>query len=159
QHPDLQIRLVLLDRVVNLVEEGIDVAVRIADLPDSALHMLQVATVQRVLTASPAYFAVHGRPATMSELRRHDVIWIEDEAGPHRGWGLDDMRRFGRGARLSVNNVEAAVAAAVAGLGVIRTLSYQVADELAAGRLDYVLTDERAPVLPVSLLFQSGRKN
>lgn len=159
QHPDLQIRLLLVDRMVNLVEEGIDVAVRIAELPDSSLHMLQVAEVRRMLTASPAYLAAHGRPATMADLRRHDVVWIEDEAGPHRGWGLDEVRRFGRGARLSVNNVEAAVAAAVAGLGVVRTLSYQVADELAAGRLEYLLTDDSAPVLPVSLLFQSGRKN
>lgn len=159
QHPDLQIRLLLLDRVVNLVEEGIDVAVRIADLPDSSLHMLRVGKVRRVLTASPAYLATHGRPTSLSELRRHDVIRIEDEAGPHRGWGLDEIRHFDRPARLWVNNVESAVSAAVSGLGVIRTLSYQVADELATGRLEHLLTDDSAAALPISLLFQSGRKN
>ncbi|TEA71939.1 LysR family transcriptional regulator [Allopusillimonas ginsengisoli] len=158
-HPDLQIRLLLLDRVVNLVEEGIDVAVRIADLPDSSLHMLRVGEVRRVFTASPAYLATHGRPTSLSDLRLHDVIWIEDEAGPHRGWGLDEIRRFGRSARLSVNNVETAVSAAVSGFGVIRTLSYQVADELAAGRLERLLADDTAPALPISLLFQSGRKH
>lgn len=158
-HPDLRVRLLLVDRVVNLVQEGIDVAVRIADLPDSSLHMLQVGEVKRMFSASPAYLATHGRPTSLPELGRHDVIWIEDEAGPHRGWGLDEIRRFDRSARLSVNNVEAAVSAAVSGLGVIRTLSYQIADELAAGRLEHLLTDDTTPMLPVSLLFQSGRKN
>lgn len=158
-YPELQIRFLLLDRMVNLVEEGIDIAVRIADLPDSSLHMLRVGEVRRVFTASPAYLAKHGRPTSLSDLRQHEVIWIEDEAGPHRGWGLDEVRRFGRSARLSVNNMQSAVSAAVSGLGVIRTMSYQVADELAAGRLELLLTDETAPTLPVSLLFQTGRKN
>src|SRR5690606_20073702 len=158
-YPALQIRFLLLDRMVNLVEEGIDIAVRIADLPDSSLHMLRVGEVRRVFTASPAYLAKHGRPTSLSDLRQHEVIWIEDEAGPHRGWGLDEVRRFGRSARLSVNNMQSAVSAAVSGLGVIRTMSYQVADELAAGRLELLLTDETAPTLPVSLLFQTGRKN
>ncbi|WP_193074303.1 LysR family transcriptional regulator [Pseudomonas sp. FME51] len=159
QYPELQIRFLLLDRVVNLVEEGIDVAVRIADLPDSSLHMLRVGEVRRVFTASPGYLAQHGRPISFSDLRQHEVIRVEDEAGPHRGWGLDEIRRFGRSARFSVNNMEAAISAAVSGLGVIRTMSYQVADELAAGRLELLLTDDVAPTLPISLLFQSGRKN
>ena len=159
QHPQLQIRLLLLDRVVSLVEEGVDVAVRIADLPDSSLHMLRVGEVRRVFAASPTYLAAHGRPASLSDLRQHELIWIEDEAGPHRGWGLDEVRRSGRPARFTVNNMEAAVSAAVSGLGVIRTMSYQVAEELAAGRLELVLTDDAAPALPISLLFHSGRRN
>lgn len=159
RHPDLQVRLLLLDRVVNLVDEGIDVAVRIADLPDSSLHMLGVGQVRHVLSAGPAYLATHGRPKSLADLRNHDVILGEDEVGPHRGWGLDDVRRFGRPARLSVNNVEAAVSAAIAGLGVIRTLSYQIADHAAAGRLELLLTDDPAPALPISLLYQGGRKN
>jgi len=159
RHPDLQIKLLLLDRVVHLAEEGIDVAVRIAPLPDSSLHMLRLGEVQRVFSASPAYLAAHGRPASLADLREHDVIWIEDEAGPHRGWGLDTVRRSGRPARLTVNNMRAAVSAAVAGLGVVRTLSYQIADEVAAGRLEPLLADEASPALPISLLFQSGRKD
>lgn len=158
-YPELQIRFLLLDRVVNLVEEGIDIAVRIADLPDSSLHMLRVGEVRRVFTASPGYLAEHGRPTSLADLRQHEVIWIEDEAGPHRGWGLDEVRRFGRFARFSVNNMEAAVSAAVSGLGVIRTMSYQVADEIAAGRLELLAPDDTAPTLPISLLFQTGRKN
>ena len=159
EHPDLQIRLLLLDRVVNLVEEGIDVAVRIAELPDSSLHMARIGEIKRVLCASPRYLAKHGRPATLADLKNHEMVWVEDEIGPHRGWGLDDVRRYGRAARLSINNVEAAISAAVAGLGVIRALSYQVVDEIASGRLELLLTDEAAQTLPLSLLFQGGRRH
>lgn len=158
-YPDLHVRLLLLDRVVRLVEEGVDVAVRIADLPDSSLHMLRVGEVRRVFSASPTYLAVRGKPTSLTDLRDHDVILIEDEGGPHRGWGLDAVRRSGRSARLSVNNMDAAISAAVAGLGVVRTLSYQVIDDVVAGRLERLLLDEATPALPISLLFQSGRKN
>lgn len=159
RYPELQVRLLLLDRVVRLVEEGVDIAVRIADLPDSSLHMLRCGEVRRLFSASPDYLATRGRPASLADLRDHDVIQIEDEAGPHRGWGLDAVKRSGRPARLTVNNMGAAVSAAVAGLGVVRTLSYQVAAEIAAGRLECVLADDAAPTLPISLLFQNGRNN
>lgn len=159
RYPDLHVRLLLLDRVVRLVEEGVDIAVRIAELPDSSLHMLRIGQVQRVLSASPAYLKARGRPASLEELREHDTIRVEDETGPHRGWGLDAVRRIGHSARLSVNNVEAAIAAAVSGLGVVRTLSYQIADEVAAGRLELLLPHDATPALPISLLFQSGRKD
>lgn len=159
QYPELQVRLLLLDRVVRLVEEGVDIAIRIADLPDSSLHMLRLGEVRRVFSASPAYLEARGRPTSLSDLRDHDMIWIEDEVGPHRGWGLETLKRSGRPARLVVNNVDAAGAAAVAGLGVVRTLSYQIAEHVAAGRLEPLQIDDVAPVLPISLLFQSGRKH
>lgn len=159
EYPDLQVRLVLADRIVNVVEEGIDIAIRIAELPNSALHMVRMGSVRRVMSASPQYLALHGNPESMMDLRNHRVIGIEDEAGPHRGWGLDDIRRFGRPAQLSVNNVEAAISAAVAGLGIVRTLSYQIVDEIAAGQLKLLLSDTPAPSLPISLLFQGGRKD
>lgn len=159
QYPDLQIRLLLLDRVVNLIDEGVDIAIRIATLPDSSLHMLRLGKVHRVFSASPAYLAKRGRPQSLNDLRDHDMIWIEDEIGPHRGWGLDTVKRSGHPVRLTVNNMSAAVAAAVAGLGVIRTLSYQINDDLRAGRLERLLSDDTAPALPISLLFQSGRRD
>lgn len=159
QYPDLQIRLLLLDRVVRLVDEGVDIAVRIADLPDSSLHMLLLGEVRRVFSASPEYLSAHGRPKVLSDLREHDVIWTEDESGPHHGWGLDVVKRSGRPAHLWVNNMDAAISAAVAGLGVVRTMSYQITDEIANQSLEYLFPDETAPVLPISLLFQGGRKN
>jgi len=158
-YPELQVRLLLLDRVVRLVEEGVDIAVRIADLPDSALHMLRIGQVRRVLSASPLYLRERGEPATLADLHHHDLIVVEDEAGPYQGCGFEESRRSGRSPRLSVNNMDAAISAAVAGLGIIRALSYQVADHVAAGRLQRVLVDEAAPILPISLLFQSGGKD
>lgn len=158
QYPDLQVRLLLLDRLVRMVDEGVDIAVRIADLPDSSLHMLRVGEVQRVFSASPAYLAEHGRPKALADLRNHDIIWVEDETAPHRGRGLDSIRRSGRSTRLLVNNMDAAIAAAAAGLGVVRTLSYQIAEHVAANKLERVLSDDATPTLPISLLFQSGRK-
>lgn len=157
RYPSLNVRLLLLDRVVRLVEEGVDIAVRIADLPDSSLHMLRLGEVRRVFSASPAYLALHGRPTSLMDLREHDVILTEDETGSHHGWGAETTRR-GRPARLIVNNVNAAVAAAVAGLGVVRSLTYQVSADVAAGRLEHLLTED-TPALPISLLFQGGRKN
>jgi DNA-binding transcriptional LysR family regulator len=158
-YPQLQIRLILRDSLVRLVEEGIDIAVRIADLPDSSLHVVPVGEVRRVFSASPEYLVRKGRPASLVDLRHHDLIWVEDEGGPHRGWGLDEVRRVGGVPRLSVSHVDAAIAAAVDGLGVLRTLSYQVAGEIEAGRLVPLLRDDEAPALPVSLLFEGGRKH
>ena len=139
-YPDLNVRLLLLDCVVNLIDEGIDIAVRIADLPDSSLHMLKVGEVRRVLSASPAYLEQHGRPGAQSELRAHQLIAIDNEAGSRRDWGFSDARGSGRPTRLTVNSVDAGIAAAVAGLGLVRTLSYQIADHVAAGRLELVST-------------------
>jgi DNA-binding transcriptional LysR family regulator len=157
-YPDLQVRLLLLDRVVRLVEEGVDIAVRIADLPDSAMQMLRIGEVRRVLSASPDYLQDRGEPATLADLRHHDVIAVEDEMGPHRGWAVEAGQRAGT-PRLSVNSVDAAIAAAVSGLGIVRTMSYQVADQIGAGRLRPILSNDQTPAVPVSLLFQSGRKD
>ena len=158
-YPDLQVRLLLLDRVIRLVEEGIDIAVRIADLPDSALHMLRIGQVRWVLSASPHYLMERGEPVTLADLRSHDLIAIEDETDLHRGWRLEDGRRSGRPPRLSVNSVDAAISAAVAGLGIVKTLSYQITEHVTTGRLQPVLAEDPAPALPISLLFQSGRKD
>lgn len=158
-YPKLEIRLLLLDRVVRLVDEGIDIAVRIADLSDSAMHMLRIGEVHRMMGASPAYLAARGEPTKLSDLRDHDMIAVEDETGPQHHGGTKGARRSGRRPRLSVNSVDAAISAAVAGLGIVQTLSYQISEHLAAGTLKRVLTHESAPALPVSLLFQSNHKD
>ncbi|MDH7638297.1 LysR family transcriptional regulator [Sphingomonas oryzagri] len=159
RHPGLNVRLLLLDRVVRLVEEGIDVAVRIADLPDSALHMMKIGEVRRVLSASPAYLHAKGEPMQAADLRRHQLIAVENEAGAQGAWEGDHGKGLRGPARLSVNSVEAGIDAAVAGLGIVRTLSYQVAGHLSAGRLRQIGMDAGSLALPVSLLFQSGRRN
>jgi DNA-binding transcriptional LysR family regulator len=159
RHPGLNVRLLLLDRLVRMVDEGVDVAVRIADLPDSALHMLKVGEVRRVFSASPGYLRENGLLTGPAELRHHRLIAIEDETGVQR-LSDNDRGRAGRPVpRLSVNNVQAGIDAAVAGLGIIHSLSYQVSDHLRSGRLQQILVDEAAPSLPVSLLFQRERRN
>jgi DNA-binding transcriptional LysR family regulator len=117
------------------------------------MHMLRVGKVRRVLVASPDYLSKRGEPARMSDLRGHDHITLED-----------DLRTIASASgkqlsRLRVNSVDAGVAAAVAGLGIVSALSYQVADHVAEGRLKVVLPDPTAPELPISLLFQGGRKD
>lgn len=159
RHPGLHVRLLLLDRVVHLVEEGIDVAVRIADLPDSSLHMLRIGEVRRVLSASPEYIRDRGEPVRLADMRHHDLIAIEDEAGPARGWGVDEGKRGELSRRLTVNSMEAGIDAAVAGLGIVRTLSYQVSGHIADGRLQRLLENDPTPALPLSLLFQRGRRD
>ena len=158
-HPQLNVHLMLVDRVIRLVEEGIDVAVRIADLSDSSLHAVRVAEVRRVLVASPAYLAEQGVPAHVSDLLKHDLIAFDNFA-------LNGEWRFtksGRPAircepRLLTNSVEAAIDAALDGLGIARVLSYQVDAHVRAGRLRYVLPGSDPPVVPVSLLFQANRR-
>jgi DNA-binding transcriptional LysR family regulator len=157
-HPALDVRLTLTDRVVRLVEEGIDVAVRIADLSDSALHAVRITQVRRVLVASPKYLKSRGVPATAAELGHHDLIAF-DNFTRNGEW------RFGPGGeeavkcepRLMTNSVEAAIDATLSGLGISRVLDYQVEQHIAAGRLRYVLASQDPPPVPVSLVYQANR--
>jgi DNA-binding transcriptional LysR family regulator len=153
-YPEIDIRLVLTDRVVHLMDEHVDVAVRIGQLPDSMLMAAGVGTVRRVVCASPAYLALHGLPTRPRDLVGHECITFEV---------LESTRAWIFGAakselsvpvhsRLAVNTADAAIAAAVLGVGLIRVLSYQVADAVRANALRIVLdTFESAP-LPVSLV-------
>jgi DNA-binding transcriptional LysR family regulator len=158
-HRHLDVQLMLVDRVIRLVEEGIDVAVRIADLSDSSLHAVRVAEVRRVLVASPVYLTERGAPATVADLLKHDLIAFDNFA-------LNGEWRFtqsGRPAircepRLLTNSVEAAIDAALDGLGIARALSYQVDAHIRAGRLRYLLPEFDPPAVPVNLLFQATRR-
>lgn len=157
EHADLSVRMMLIDRNVRIVEEGIDVAVRIGALADSGLKAARIATVRQTLVASPAYLARRGAPANLADLGGHDVIGIE---GPRAAgeWQLASGRwRFDRPPRLTVNTVDGAIAAAEAGQGIANLLSYQVAEAVDAGRLVALLSDEAPPPLPVHLLFEPSR--
>ena len=156
-HHDLAVRMMLIDRNVRIVEEGIDVAVRIGSLADSSLKAVRVGAVRQVLVASPAYIARRGAPTTLAELAAHDVIGME---GPRTAneWSFASGRwRAERRPRLIVNTVDATLAAAEAGRGIANLLSYQVADALDGGRLVSLLPDEAPPPLPVHLLFEPLR--
>lgn len=159
RHPRLVLRTLFVDRVVNLLDEGIDVAIRIGPLPDSSLTAIRVGTVRRLVCATPAYLAARGTPAVPADLAGHAVIAFSGLAMA-RAW---PFRVGGRTVRLPVaprftaNAPDVAIAAACAGLGLTPALSYMVVDELAAGTLVPVLADAEPPPLPVHVVHQAGR--
>src|SRR5450830_35565 len=153
-YPEIGVNLMLTDRVVHLMDEHADAAIRIGDLPDSTLMATGVGTVRRVVCASPAYLAVHGVPARPQDLAQHACITFEVLASM-RAWV------FGTGksalsvpvqSRLTVNTAGAAIAAATLGVGLIRVLSYQVADAVREQALRVVLDEFESAPLPVSLV-------
>ena len=157
-HPALKVELTLVDRVVRLVDEGIDVAVRIGDLSDSALHALKVAEVRRLLLASPAYLAAHGTPASVTALHDHALIaFTELDRGHDWRFGTAGRPAIRIEPRLSVNTADAAIAAAVDGVGIARVLSYQAIDAIASGQLVTLLDDAAPPAVPVHLVYQAKR--
>lgn len=157
EHAGLSIRLLLTDRVVRLVDEGIDIAIRIGDLADSALHAFRLGEVKRRLVASPAFAARAGLPASVPALHNYCLISF-DGLGTGFDWRFGDGSMVRIEPRLIVNSVDASIAAAEQGLGIVRVLSYQVADAIAAGRLVTVLEEVEPPPVPIHLLYQPSRR-
>lgn len=158
-YPDVTLHVVLLDRVVNLVEEGIDIAVRIGELPDSSLVARRVGSVWRMLVASPGYLEQRGSPLRPSELREHAIIAFTGLM-PHREWRyVDDgrARRIALAPRMEINDAVAAIDAARHDQGITIALSYMIADALAEGSLVPVLEAFTPPPAPVHLVHAHGR--
>lgn len=161
RHPEVSARLHLLDRPANLIDEGIDVALRLAHLPDSNLVALPIGEVRRVLAASPRYLARHEPIVEPADLESHQLI-----AMTHFGldsWSFPPLpgstmaRSVQFAPRFVVNSVRAAVASAVEGRGIVRLFSYHVAEEVAAGRLRIILAGHEHAPLPVHLVAPQGR--
>jgi DNA-binding transcriptional LysR family regulator len=152
--PETQVELVLHDRDLDLIEEGIDVALRIGALSDSTLLARRVGEVRRVVVASPAYLSRRGTPSRPADLASHDTIFGTGKQGALE-WRFGERGRatvVRLAPRLLVNEVEAQLIAARAGRGMARVLSYQVADDLASGALVRVLADYEPLPLPVQLV-------
>jgi len=157
--PQMEARMLLVDRPVDLIEEGLDVAVRIGALADSSLVATRVGAVRPILVASPDYLKVHGSPRTPDDLGGHDCIAFLALAAADR-WtfgGKTGKRSVKVRARLSVNSAEAAVDAAIQGLGITRVLSYQGASALAEGSLSRVLGAYEVDEVSVSILHREAR--
>jgi len=150
-HPDIDLQLQLVDRPVNLVEEHIDAAIRIGPLADQSLIQSRLGTMRRVTVAAPAYLSRHGTPKAPRDLARHACISFDGarRADRWRFEGAEAAVRF----RLAVNNAQAAVDAAVAGLGIARVLSYQAFEAVRAGKLKIILSAFELQPLPVSLIY------
>lgn len=153
-YPDVAIRLMLADRITQLTEEHIDLAIRLGELPDSSLVATRIGSIRRVVCASPAYLAEHGMPKTPKDLAAHSCITFEGLTAP-AAWtfaigktGLTVPIR----SRLRVNTAEAAIDAAIAGVGLTRVLSYQITVAVRLGTLRIVLETFEPQPWPVSLV-------
>jgi DNA-binding transcriptional LysR family regulator len=152
-YPDVDARLTLADRLVNLSEEGIDAALRLGDLPDSALIATRVGTIHRAFAASPGYLKARGTPQKPSDLAGHDCIGVQGFTGPSF-WSLANAAEVRY--RFTVNSTDAACEAAKAGIGIISVFSHHVTSSFRDGTLVPVLLDFERPTLPLSLVRASG---
>jgi DNA-binding transcriptional LysR family regulator len=155
RYPETSIRLVLSDRIVHLVDDHVDLALRIGTLPDSSLVAVKLGEIRRMVCGSPDYFARRGKPVVPEDLQDHECVTFT---------GLDtgDSWFFPEGklersvpvrSRLAVNTAEAAIDAAISGVGLTRVLSYQIAAALRSNHLHTVLEAHEPPPVPVSLVY------
>jgi DNA-binding transcriptional LysR family regulator len=159
RYPAMDVSALFVDRVVSLLEEGLDVGIRIGELPDSSLKALRVGHVRRVVCAAPEYLERHGRPLTPEGLAGHQIV-VASGVSPNAEW------RFQRDEkpcvvrvrpRLTVTSNDSAIEAAARGLGITRLLSYQVAPLLASGQLEIVLAEFEPARVPIHVVHREGR--
>jgi DNA-binding transcriptional LysR family regulator len=155
-YPTVTGRTFFVDRPVNIIEEGVDVAIRIGHLADSALTAIKVGSVRRVICGAPGYFEKHGIPTTPTDLKDHRIAastgaWASPE------WRFHGDQRVTLHPALQCNTNEAAIAAAVDGWGLTRVLHYQIGPALLDGKLQVVLGDYEEPPLPIHVLHPGGR--
>jgi DNA-binding transcriptional LysR family regulator len=158
-YPEIDVDLRLSDKIVNLVEDSIDVAVRVGQLPDSGLKALKVGSIRHVVCASPSYLARRGTPSKPSDLGSHHCVTFTGLEGA-REWTFRAGRKVERltvRSRLAANTAEAAADAASAGTGITRLLCYQVSDAVLDGRLKLLLRKFEPLPLPVSLVSPQAR--
>jgi len=166
QHPQVTARSFFSDQIVHLLDEGFDLALRIAHLPDSGLTAVRVGHVRRVVIASPQYLAEHGVPRRPADLAQHQAIGFSQHGAVDARWVFyppgrktkSDGEEVHPKMRLVSNGGEMSIAAALAGHGLARALSYQVAGDVLAGRLHVVMADHEPPPIPVQLVSADGRK-
>lgn len=159
RYPKTEIQALLLDRVVNLLEEGVDVGIRIGELPDSSFKALHVGNVRHIVCASPSYLSNYGIPQTPEDLEKHQIL-LASGISSSIEWkftqeGSPLMMRIKP--RLTVTSIHAAIEAAVSGFGITRLISYQIAPQLAAGELKIVLSEYENKAIPIHIVHREGR--
>jgi DNA-binding transcriptional LysR family regulator len=159
RYPETDVACWYVDRVVNLIEEGIDVAVRIGELSDSSLQAVAVGRVDRVLCASRRYLTRHGVPREPRDLAEHRVI-SAGGVSPTQEWSFMAEGRSLRvrvRPRLSTTSNDSAIAAALDGFGITRVLSYQIAEHVKKGKLERILDSYEPPPWPIHVVHREGR--
>ncbi|KZB57389.1 MULTISPECIES: LysR family transcriptional regulator [Thalassospira] len=157
-YPEVRGRVLLFDRIVNIVEEGIDLAIRIGHMADTSMSAIKVGTVRRIICGSPDYFARCGRPQGPADIGAHRVVASTGSSAP-LDWqfGGDQNIRLSVNARLQTNSIEAARKAAIDGWGLVRMLSYQAVPFIENGSLEVVLSDYEPEPLPIHIVHPEGR--
>ncbi len=158
QYPGISFNTLFVDRIVHLVEEGVDVAIRLAELPDSSFSAIRVGSMRRVICASPDYLAAHGNPQHPRDLAKHETINSSHMALGGEWSFQQGEKRFTvkLRSRLTVNNADTAITGAVAGRGITRVLHYMVARQLEAGQLKIILGNYELPAVPVHVLHKEA---
>lgn len=157
-YPDVDVQLVLLDRVTNMVDEGFDIALRIGRMPDSSLKAAAIGSVRRVVTGSPDYLREHGVPQAPEDLKSHRIVAVTSAfASVDWRFGRDQKTTIRVHPRIRCNNNAAAIGIAASGWALTRVLSYQVGMEVNEGRLRLVLEDFEEDPLPVHLVHVGAR--
>ncbi len=159
RYPDVAGELRLEDRIVSLVEDGVDLAVRIGELADSTLVARQVGTMRRIVVAAPAYLKTRGEPRTPAAIGTHDTIQFGTTAGSSDWRFLDGGKeiRVGYVPRFATNSSDAAIQYAVDGGGLTRVLAYQAAAALKAGKVKVVLEKFEQPPQPIHIVYPTSR--
>ncbi len=159
RYPEVGADLRLSDRLINLLEEGVDLAVRIGHLPDSTLVARHVGEMRRIVVASPEYLKAHGEPKRPTEISAHDTIQFGAmTAAPDWRFVEDGQEiRVSPTPRFATNSADAAIQHAEAGGGLTRVLAYQAAASLKAGRLKIVLAKFEQPPLPIHIVYPTSR--
>ncbi len=156
RYPRMEVNALFLDRVVNLLEEGLDVGIRIGELADSSMRAIRVGSVQRVVCASPDYLAHMGTPQHPNELPQHTII-TANGLNASTDWKFNDGFNIRVKPRLSFATNDAAMEAAIAGFGITRLLSYQIAPQLTAGRLRILFPEFEKNKIPIHVVHREGR--
>jgi DNA-binding transcriptional LysR family regulator len=161
-YPDVSVRILLLDRFVNLIDEGVDLALRVGSLPDSSLVAVKVGSdIRRVIVGAPSYLERHPPIEKPVDLAAHQIIAMTNFGlsswtfPPTPGTAVPRTVQFAP--RIEVNSVRAAVASTIAGLGLTRVYSFHLADKVAGGALKIVLADDEPAPQPVHLVVQPAR--
>lgn len=159
RYQDVEISALFLDRVVNMMEEGVDVGVRIGALPDSSMRAVRVGQVRRLLCASPAYLRAHGIPQTPQDLQQHQIV-AATGVTPTVEWKFGDGEQATTvriKPRMTVTTNDGAIEAVRHGAGITRLMSYQVAHALQSGELQTVLSEYESAPLPIHIVHRQGR--
>lgn len=158
-NPAVSVKLLLLDRVTHLMEEGLDVAIRIGHLQESNLYAMCVGSVQRIICASPEYLEINGAPQHPRELSQHEITFSTANESIHQ-WRFTGSEKMTVkiSPRFQCNHNGAAIDAAALGWGLTRVMSYQVGEELRSGKLQRVLADYETDHLPVNIVHLDGRQ-